>query len=160
MEIGSGKIPVLTLEDVIARQSPTGRTQPYTDMIALRPGDIVVPTGGRLFAVQVIDEDAAILGPGLQILRPEADRLESACLAGFIRIAALQHAQSRGQTGASRLDTRRIELPRIALPEQRRLGKVFRRLDAFEETCYPNPGPYARQRARLAAEATEQQAAS
>ncbi|MDB4872774.1 MAG: Methylase [Gemmatimonadales bacterium] len=132
MEIGSGKVPVLTLEDVMARQSPTGRTQPSTDMITLGPGDIVVPAGGRLFAVQVIDEDAAILGPGLQVLRSDPDRLDPACLAGFIRIAALQHAHSRGQTGTSRLDTRRIELPRIALAEQRRLGEVFRRLDAFE----------------------------
>jgi hypothetical protein len=131
-EIGSGKIPLLTLEDIVDRQPPTGRTIPSTKMITLRPGDVVVPSGGRIFAVQVIDEGEAVLGPGLQILRADPDRLDPACLAGFIRIAALQHAQSRGQTGTSRLDSRRIELPRIALPEQRRLGIAFRRLDTFE----------------------------
>ncbi|MCT9934560.1 SAM-dependent methyltransferase [Planotetraspora sp. A-T 1434] len=131
LEIHSGKIPVLTLDDVLARRAPTGRTTPSTEMLTVESGDIVVPAGGRFLAVHVIDEGHAILGPGLQILRAAPDRLDPACLAGFLRIAALQ-SPGRGQTGTSRSDIRRIEIPRISLQQQRALGEVFGRVDRFE----------------------------
>jgi len=83
--------------------------------------------------VRLIDEDGALLGPGLQILRAAPDRLAPACLAGFIRIAALRHARSRTQTVPQRLDLQRIELPRLPLPDQHRLGEMFTRLQAFED---------------------------
>lgn len=133
-QTASGKIPVLTLEDVIARRPPSGRAEPSTDMVRLQPGDIVVALSGRLLAVHLIDEGEAVLGPGLQILRADPDRLDPACLAGFIRIAAVQQTKGRGQTGMTRLDIRRIEVPHIPLSEQRRLGSVFGRLEVLEDT--------------------------
>lgn len=131
IKTGSGRIPVLTLTDLLARQSPTGRTAPYADMISLQRGDVVVPTGGRSFAVHIVEEGDAVLGPGLHLLRPDPDRLDPSCLAGFLRIAALQ-APGRGQTSASRSDIRRIEIPRIAIAEQRSLGQAFNRLETLE----------------------------
>ncbi|WP_289009707.1 N-6 DNA methylase [uncultured Thermomonospora sp.] len=132
-QLGSGKLPTLTLEDVLEKRPPSGRSTPSTGMVALQPGDVVVPSGGRIFAVRLIDEDGALLGPGLQILRAAPDRLAPACLAGFIRIAALRHARSRTQTVPQRLDLQRIELPRLPLPDQHRLGEMFTRLQAFED---------------------------
>jgi len=131
LEIGAGKIPVLTLDDVLARRGPTGRTTPAVNMLTVKAGDIVVPAGGRFFAVLVVDEDRGVLGPGLQILRADPERIDPACLAGFLRIAALR-SPTRGQSVTSQTDIKRIEIPRIPLHRQRALGAVFSCLDRFE----------------------------
>lgn len=133
MHLGTGKIPALTLEDLLSHRPPTGRTTPSTDMIRLRPGDVVLPSGGRTPTVRLMDEDTAVLGPGLQVLRADPARLDPACLAGLLR-AALRH--TRDKTGTARWDVQKIALPAISPPAQRRLGELFRSLEAFEEILH------------------------
>ncbi|GGQ00500.1 N-6 DNA methylase [Streptosporangium pseudovulgare] len=145
-EPDAGTTPMLTVEDVIAGRPPTGRAEPAPGSVAstsgssapsapgsviLEPGDVVVPAGSRSFAARVVTEGGALLGPGLYLLRPDPERVDPDCLAGFLRIAGSQTSR-RGQTGSSRSDIRRVELPRLPLAEQRRLGDAFRRLAAVE----------------------------
>jgi hypothetical protein len=131
--MGSGEIPVLTVEDVIAGRSPSGRTSVTTDTLVLEPGDVVVSAGGRSFVARMVKEGGAVLGPGLQLFRVDPERIDPSCLAGFLRVAGAQTFR-RGQTGTSRSDIRRVEIPRLPLHEQRRLGDAFQKLEAIEET--------------------------
>ncbi|MFG1751505.1 N-6 DNA methylase [Streptosporangium sandarakinum] len=147
-EPGASATPMLTVEDVIAGRPPTGRAAPAPapgsvtstsgssaisapGPVILEPGDVVVPAGGRAFAARVVTEGGALLGSGLHLLRPDPERIDPDCLAGFLRITGSQTSR-RGQTGSSRSDIRRVELPRLPLEEQRRLGDAFRRLAAVE----------------------------
>ncbi|MER5418213.1 N-6 DNA methylase [Streptosporangium roseum] len=130
-EMGAGKVLVLTAEDVIAGRAPSGRTFATADMIALTSGDVVVPSGGRSFAARVVQESGAVLGPGLHLFRVDPERIDPSCLAGFLKVAGSQISR-RGQTGTSRSDIRRVEIPRLPLDEQRRLGDAFERLEAIE----------------------------
>ncbi|WP_248965306.1 N-6 DNA methylase [Sphaerisporangium perillae] len=129
----SGNIPMLTVEDVIAGRAPTGRVSTAPDMVVVEPGDVVFPLGGRAFAARVVHEGGAVLGPGLLLLRVDPERVDPVCLAGFLRIAGDQ-ASDRGHTATSRSEIRRVEIPRLPLEEQRRLGEAFQRLQAVEET--------------------------
>ncbi|WP_055482040.1 N-6 DNA methylase [Sphaerimonospora mesophila] len=131
-EPASGKLPVLTLDDVIAGRKPTGRTSITADMVTLQPGDVVVPWGGRTRVARVIHEGGVVLGGGLHLLRVDPERIDPACLAGFLRLGGGQSA-GRGQTGTSRSDIQRMEIPRLALSEQRRLGEAFQKLELMED---------------------------
>ncbi|MFC7648617.1 N-6 DNA methylase [Streptosporangium lutulentum] len=157
-ETGSGEIPVLTVEDVIAGRAPGGQTSAAADvvrpgsgspagagkvrsesgdsaavgLVKLEPGDVVVPAGGRVFVARVVRESGAVLGPGLHLFRADPERVDPDCLASFLRIAGIQ-TSGRGQTGTSRSDIRRVEIPRLPLQEQRRLGDGFQRLEALEK---------------------------
>lgn len=125
--------PVLTARDVIAGRVPTGRLagKEPLDAVRLRPGDVVVPTvAPRPVALVVEQEAGALLGPNLQLLRPDRDRLDPWFLAGFLRSGEAVRAAS-SLSGTYRIDVRRVELPRVPPAEQRRLAKAFRRLAEF-----------------------------
>src|SRR5690606_40042734 len=76
----------------------------------------------------------AVLGRNLVLLRPDPASLDAWFDAGFLRgTANLRRARSYAST-ATRLDVRRLRLPRLTLDEQRPYGARFRSLDAFEPT--------------------------
>ncbi|MFJ2033738.1 N-6 DNA methylase [Streptosporangium sp. NPDC087985] len=128
-KVKSGEVPMLTVEDVIAGDAPSGRISATAETVALEPGDVVVPSGGRVSVARVIRESGAVLGSGLHLFRVDPGRIDPDCLAGFLRSAGTSR---RGQTGTSRSDIRRVEIPRLPLDEQRRLGDAFRKLEAME----------------------------
>ena len=124
--------PVLTARDVIAGRTPSGRlagAEPL-DAVRLRPGDVVVPTVAPRPAALVVQEAGALLGPNLQLLRPDRDRLDPWFLAGFLRSGEAVRAAA-SLSGTYRIDVRRVELPRVPPAEQRRLAETFRRLAEF-----------------------------
>ncbi|MEV0353252.1 N-6 DNA methylase [Nonomuraea sp. NPDC050680] len=125
-----GKIPVLTLEDVVRGGDPSGRMAATSDMVTVEPGDVVVSSGGRSMVARVAKMGGMALGPGLQLLRMDRERIDPTCLSGFLKLSG---AQVRGQSGTSRSDIRRVEIPRVPLQEQRRLGAAFRRLETLEK---------------------------
>ncbi|MET9244938.1 N-6 DNA methylase [Nonomuraea sp. NPDC003709] len=130
-DIQPGKLPVLTLSDVIEGNEPSAHTRPITGMVVLQPGDVVVPSGGRALVVRVVEDGGAVLGPGLYAFRVDRDRIDPTCLAGFLRVYG-SSVPLRGQTGTSRSDIRRVEIPRLPIDEQRRLGEAFGNLELFE----------------------------
>jgi SAM-dependent methyltransferase len=132
---GPTRVPVLTDHDVLAGTGPTG-TLPESDEEAVltRAGDVVVPVLGGGSVVRVVDAATAgaVLGRNLVLLQPDPAALDPWFLAGFLRGTANNRQASSYASTATRLDVRRLQLPRLPLDEQRRYGARFRALDEFE----------------------------
>ncbi|MFK0156880.1 N-6 DNA methylase [Streptomyces sp. NPDC090493] len=132
---GHARVPVLTDHDVLAATAPSG-TLPQSDEEAVltEPGDVVVPVLGGGSVARVIDDATAgaALGRNLVLLRPDRTALDPWFLAGFLRGTANNRQASSYASTATRLDVRRLQLPRLPLEEQRRYGARFRALDEFE----------------------------
>ncbi|MBY8844567.1 type I restriction-modification system subunit M/S [Streptomyces sp. SP2-10] len=132
---GHARVPVLTDHDVLAGTAPSG-TLPESEEEAVltEPGDVVVPVLGGGSVARVIDDatGGAALGRNLVLLRPDRTALDPWFLAGFLRGTANNRQASSYASTATRLDVRRLQLPRLPLEEQRRYGARFRALDEFE----------------------------
>ncbi|UYB42018.1 N-6 DNA methylase [Streptomyces sp. Je 1-4] len=137
-----GGVPaVLTDHDVIGGGAPSGTlpeapaSGPAEEPVLVRTGDVVVPVLGGGAIARVVDEATAgaALGRNLTLLRPDPAALDPWFLAGFLRGTANTRQASSYASTATRLDVRRLQLPRLALAEQRRFGQRFRDLAAFEE---------------------------
>ncbi|MFD7298756.1 N-6 DNA methylase [Streptomyces sp. NPDC059897] len=134
---GHARVPVLTDHDVLTSTAPSGGAHAAEDdPVILEVGDVVVPVVGGAAAVRVVDEaDAgAALGRGLALLRPEPAALDPWFLAGFLRSTANNRQASSYASTATRLDVRRLQLPRLPLTEQAGYGERFKSLAAFEDT--------------------------
>ena len=132
---GRARVPVLTDHDVLAGTAPSG-TLPESDEEAVltEQGDVVVPVLGGGTVARVIGEATrgAALGRNLVLLRPDPAALDPWFLAGFLRGTANHRQASSYASTATRLDVRRLQLPRLPFDEQRRYGARFRALDEFE----------------------------
>ncbi|AZM64709.1 MULTISPECIES: N-6 DNA methylase [unclassified Streptomyces] len=132
---GHARVPALTDHDVLAGTAPSG-TLPESEEEAVltEPGDVVVPVLGSGAVARVVDETSAgaVLGRNLVLLRPDPAALDAWFLAGFLRGTANHRQASSYASTATRLDVRRMRLPRLPPDEQRRYGARFRALDAFE----------------------------
>ncbi|WP_438487598.1 N-6 DNA methylase [Streptomyces sp. S186] len=131
---------VLTDHDVLGGLAPSG-TLPETpagtppeEPVLVQEGDVVVPVLGGGATARVVDEATAgaALGRNLTLLRPDAAALDPWFLAGFLRGTANNRQASSYASTATRLDVRRLQLPRLPLAEQRRYGRRFADLAAFE----------------------------
>ncbi|MGW0603303.1 N-6 DNA methylase [Streptomyces sp. NPDC002640] len=107
---------------------------PDDGTVITRPGDVVLPVSGGDAVARVIDETTAgaVLGRNLVLLRPDPQTLDPWFLAGLLRGTANQRRASSFASTATRLDVRRLRVPRLPLEEQRRHGDRFRALDEFE----------------------------
>ncbi|HEY9373508.1 MAG TPA: SAM-dependent methyltransferase, partial [Streptomyces sp.] len=134
---GAGSGRVLTDHDVLAGQAPSGALPdgPAEEPVLVAPGDIVVPIIGGGAVARVVDEATAgaALGRNLQLLRPDPAALDPWFLAGFLRGTANNRQASSYASTATRLDVRRLQLPRLPLAEQQRYGERFRALAEFED---------------------------
>lgn len=132
---GHARVPVLTDHDVLSGTAPSG-TLPESEEEAVltEPGDVVVPVLGGGAVARVVDETTAgaALGRNLALLRPDPAALDAWFLAGFLRGTTNNRQASSYASTATRLDVRRLQLPRLPLDEQRRYGARFRALDEFE----------------------------
>ncbi|MFF3376446.1 N-6 DNA methylase [Streptomyces sp. NPDC002680] len=133
---GHARVPVLTDHDVLAGTAPSG-TLPESDeeAVLVEAGDVVVPVLGGGSVARVVDDATAgaVLGRSLVLLRPDPAALDPWFLAGFLRGTANNRQASSYASTATRLDVRRLQLPRLTLDEQRRYGARFRALAEFEE---------------------------
>ncbi|MEU6018594.1 N-6 DNA methylase [Streptomyces sp. NPDC047515] len=135
---GTGPVPVLTEHDVLGSTAPSGSLPadgPPEEPVLVETGDVVVPVLGGGAVARVIDDTTAgaALGRNLQLLRPDPAALDPWFLAGFLRGTANNRQASSYASTATRLDARRLQLPRLPLAEQRRYGERFRALAAFED---------------------------
>ncbi|MEV8228671.1 N-6 DNA methylase [Streptomyces sp. NPDC079167] len=137
---GSGTEPVLTEHDVLSGAAPSGTptapaASPEDEPLLLEPGDVVVPVLGGGAVARVVDEATAgaALGRNLQLLRPDPAALDPWFLAGFLRGTANNRQASSYASTATRLDARRLQVPRLPLAEQRSYGEQFSALAAFED---------------------------
>ncbi|MEV6786237.1 N-6 DNA methylase [Streptomyces sp. NPDC051098] len=130
-------VPVLTEHDVLAGAAPSGALPegPEEEPVLLEEGDVVVPVLGGGSVVRVVDTATAgaALGRNLQLLRPDPAALDPWFLAGFLRGTANTRQASSYASTATRLDVRRLQLPRLPPDDQQRYGERFRTLAAFED---------------------------
>ncbi|MFD7442351.1 N-6 DNA methylase [Streptomyces sp. NPDC059909] len=136
---GGPAVPVLTEHDVYAGSAPSGTLPagpgPEEEPVLTEEGDVVVPIVGGGAVARVVDAATAGAGLGrnLQLLRPDPAALDPWFLAGFLRGTANTRQASSYASTATRLDVRRIQLPRLPLAEQQRYGERFRALAEFED---------------------------
>ncbi|MFJ9853362.1 N-6 DNA methylase [Streptomyces sp. NPDC101150] len=134
-------LAVLTDHDVIAATEPSGTlpeaapSGPLEEPVLVQEGDVVVPVLGGGSIARVVDATTAgaALGRNLTLLRSDPAALDPWFLGGFLRGTANNRQASSYASTATRLDVRRLQLPRLPLAEQRRYGARFRDLAAFEE---------------------------
>ncbi|MFJ4847409.1 N-6 DNA methylase [Streptomyces sp. NPDC088733] len=129
---------VLTEHDVLAGTGPTGTLPegPQEDApVLVEEGDVVVPVLGRGAAARVVDAATAgaALGRNLHLLRPDPAAVDPWFLAGFLRGTANNRQASSYASTSTRLDVRRLQVPRLPPADQRRYGERFRTLAVFEE---------------------------
>jgi hypothetical protein len=101
-----------------------------------RAGDVIVPVlGQEPSGVHVVAEAeaGAALERGQQLLRPDPEAIDPWFLAGFLRSTANSRQASTFTGTSTRLDARRLQLPRLPLAEQRRFGARFREVAEFEQ---------------------------
>jgi hypothetical protein len=129
--------PVLTEHDVLAGTEPSGVLPdgPAEEPVLTEAGDVVVPVLGGGSVARVIDEATAgaALGRSLHLLRPDPAALDPWFLAGFLRGTANHRQASSYASTSTRLDVRRLQLPRLPLAEQRRYAERFHDLARFED---------------------------
>ncbi|WP_030422180.1 N-6 DNA methylase, partial [Streptomyces sp. NRRL F-5065] len=134
---GPARVPVLTDHDVLTGNRPSG-TLPESDEepVLTEAGDVVLPVLGGGSVARVVDDTTAgaALGRNLVLLRPDPAALDPWFLAGFLRGSANNRQASSYASTATRLDVRRLHLPRLTLDAQRPYGARFRALDEFERT--------------------------
>ncbi|MET9610678.1 N-6 DNA methylase [Streptomyces sp. NPDC006512] len=136
---GGAEPPVLTEHDVYTAAAPSGTLAAGPEEAFLAaPGDVVVPVVGAAGTARVIgtglaDGAGAALGRNVQLLRPDPAALDPWFVAGFLRGTANTRRASSHASTATRLDVRRLRLPRLPLAEQRRYGARFRELAEFED---------------------------
>ncbi|MFE6068367.1 N-6 DNA methylase [Streptomyces sp. NPDC056525] len=137
-----GGVPVLTEHDVLSGGAPSGTLpagggpgEEREEPVLVAEGDVVVPVLGGGAVARVVDAATAgaALGRNLQLLRPEPAALDPWFLAGFLRGTANNRQASSFASTATRLDVRRLQLPRLPLADQRRHGAHFKSLAEFEE---------------------------
>lgn len=132
-----GSPPVLTEHDIVTGGAPSGvlpEGEPE-DPVLVQAGDVVVPVLGQGATTRVIDgaTAGAVLGRNVYLLRPDPAVLDPWFLAGFLRGTANNRQASSFTSSASRLDVRRLQVPRLPPSDQRRYGERFRAVAAFEE---------------------------
>jgi hypothetical protein len=139
---GAGPAPaVLTEHDVVRGGGPTGvlpqapAEGPAEEPVVVEAGDVVVPVLGGGAVARVVDEATAgaALGRNVYLLRPDTTALDPWFLAGFLRGTANNRQASSYASTATRLDVRRLQVPRLSPADQRRYGERFRTLAGFEE---------------------------
>ncbi|MFG2819854.1 N-6 DNA methylase [Kitasatospora sp. NPDC048365] len=132
-----GGPPVLTEHDIVTGGAPSGALPDGTpeEPVLVRAGDVVIPVLGRGATARVIDGPTAgaALGRNVYLLRTDPAVLDPWFLAGFLRSTANSRQASSFTSSATRLDVRRLQVPRLPPADQRRYGERFRAVAAFEE---------------------------
>jgi hypothetical protein len=116
-EPGDGGVAVLTVSDLAAGTTPTGRAASAAARIRVRAGDVVGAPMGR---ARVADRPA-VLGPALTVYRMDPDQLDPEYLAGILR-------STPAPGGTSSRYGHRVRIPLLPIGEQRALGAAFRAL--------------------------------
>ncbi|MBQ0985227.1 N-6 DNA methylase [Streptomyces sp. F63] len=136
-----GAVPYLTVQNLLLGGAPAGRVS-HADaakgretgsLTVTEPTDVVVIGSSRVFNAWVDTGGPTVLGPQIHALRADPSVLDPWFLAGCLRAPANARQAGTHASATSRIDVRRLQIPRLPLAEQRRYGEVFRRLASFED---------------------------
>lgn len=128
-------IASLTGQDAASRwiDGSLARSAERQGMITLTsPGDVVVSGSSRWFDAWVDTEAPTAIGAQLFVLTPTSD-LDSWFLAGCLRSPRnARLADTHTTSSSSRVDVRRLTLPRLPFARQQEYGQLFRRLHTLQ----------------------------
>lgn len=122
-----GDTPLLSAKDVRLGRAPSRwGNAAALGSVTVRTDDVAVVVGTEA-AVRLCTDDGVLLGPGIRLLRvARPGTLDPRFLAGVLRAAVAEENLA---------DLYKVEIPRIAIAEQRRYSAVFEQLDALETGC-------------------------
>jgi len=133
-------VPVLTVADVREGQPPqlwmtaedVERLEQDKGITVTSSNDVVVVVPSAEFSAWVDVEAPTVLGPHIHRLRPDTERLDPWFLAACLRAHFNARQAGTHATTTSRVDARRLLVPRLPIDEQRRYGDIHRQLVGFE----------------------------
>jgi hypothetical protein len=96
------------------------------------PQDVIVSVLARAFDAQVDTDAPSVLGPQLAALRANPAVLDPWFLSGCLRAPANVHRAGTHASTTSRIDVRRLHIPRLSLEEQRQYGEIYQKITTFE----------------------------
>lgn len=115
---GGGDTAMLSAKDVrLGRAASRWGDADAPGAVLVRAGDVAVVMGADP-AAHVCTEDGVLLGSGIHLLRGSATIIAPQFLAGVLRAAIADGP----------VDLYRVQIPRVPLIDQRRLGAAFRQL--------------------------------
>lgn len=94
--------------------------------------DVIVVGLARDFRVSVDDEAPSVLGPQLYALRVDPALLDPWFLAGCLGAPANVRQAGTHASTSSRVDVRRLQVPRLPLCEQQKYGEIHRKVALLE----------------------------
>ncbi|MEU1259177.1 N-6 DNA methylase [Streptomyces chartreusis] len=94
--------------------------------------DVIVVGAARSYEVRVDADAPSVLGPQLHALRTDPAVLDPWFLAVCLRAPANVRQAGTHASTSSRVDVRRLQVPRMPLEDQREYGEMHRRLTTFE----------------------------
>ncbi|MGW3314374.1 N-6 DNA methylase [Streptomyces fungicidicus] len=126
---GHTGVPPLWLPSAVVRKGSEDGSLTVT-----QDGDVVVSALARTFEVQVETTAPSVLGPHMVLIRVDTSLLDPWFLAGCLHNAANARQAGTHTSTSSRVDVRKLRLPRLPLHEQQRLGAVHRRITGFDRS--------------------------
>jgi hypothetical protein len=140
-EASRAGVPVMLVSDLLLAGAPgqwmdaeAASDQARAGMLTVaRAGDIVVSGAARSFDAWVVTGDRMVLGPQLYAVSAEDSVLDPWFLAGCLRAPANKRQAGTHASTSSRVDVRRLQVPRLSLVEQHFYAEIFRNLTAFEQ---------------------------
>ncbi|MFD3707116.1 hypothetical protein ACFWUP_28610 [Nocardia sp. NPDC058658] len=112
-------VPMLSVKDIrLGREPSVNGDGAIPGAVTAQPGDVVLVTGGW-HAVVSVCEEAALLGPGISVLRVKPNVIDAWFLAGVVRAA---------HDAAGQIDLFAVAFPRVAIGEQRAAGAAVAQL--------------------------------
>ncbi|MFE3759462.1 N-6 DNA methylase [Nocardia tengchongensis] len=121
----------ITGRDIATGGPASGKIKVEPDSLAVEVaiGDVLVPTvrgpRGQAFRIGGPEEEGIALGPNVQLVRTDPQRLDPWFVAGFI--GGIDEGPSLGTT-AIHSALHRTRIPLLPLAQQQRYGEAFRRL--------------------------------
>jgi SAM-dependent methyltransferase len=100
--------------------------------VVTRPRDVVIAVAPRAFDAWVEGAEACVLGPQLVAVRLDPALLDPWFLAACLRAPANARQAGTHASTASRIDVRRLQVPRLPLDAQRRYAEIHRGILRFE----------------------------
>ncbi|RBQ20507.1 restriction endonuclease subunit M [Spongiactinospora rosea] len=133
-------VPVLTVADLREGQPPqfwitaedVEQLERDKGITLTSSNDVVVVVPSAEFSAWVDVAAPTVLGPHIHRLRPDTEHLDPWFLAACLRAHFNARQAGTHATTTSRVDPRRLLVPRLPIGEQRRYGDIHRRLVRFE----------------------------
>jgi hypothetical protein len=129
---GRASVPLLTVADLLADGTPSGRVTAGSAHVIVEEGDVVVAGVVRAYRAWVHEGPPTALGPQLYALRVDSTKLNAHFLAGCLRAPSNGRQAGTHASSSSRVDIRRLQVVHLPLREQEAYAEVFRGLRDFE----------------------------